>query len=84
MMYDVFRAAGTSEEDKQFEFALPVLGGASWEEVLQRMADKSFVVAGHALLTKWHVVDGFGKQRRGRITPFPQSSNFPLSTHPSG
>jgi hypothetical protein len=40
MMYDVFRAAGTAEEDRQFEFALPILGGKSWEEVVRQMAEQ--------------------------------------------
>lgn len=39
-MYDVFRAAGTAEEDKQFEFALPILGAASWNEILERMDER--------------------------------------------
>ncbi|HEY2253629.1 MAG TPA: DUF5722 domain-containing protein, partial [Planctomycetaceae bacterium] len=39
-MYDVFRAAGTAEEDKQFEFALPILGAASWNEILERVAER--------------------------------------------
>lgn len=38
LTYDVFRAAGTAQEDRQFELAPPVLGAASWEEILQRMA----------------------------------------------
>jgi hypothetical protein len=37
-MYDVFRAAGSAEEEQQFEFALPMLGAASWDEALDRMA----------------------------------------------
>jgi hypothetical protein len=36
-MYDVFRAAGTADEEQQFSFALPILGGASWQEVLERL-----------------------------------------------
>ena len=38
LMYDVFRAAGSAEEEKQFEFALPVLGTSNWAEILDRMA----------------------------------------------
>jgi hypothetical protein len=37
LIYDVFRAAGTAEEEKQFEFALPVFGASSWKEVLHQM-----------------------------------------------
>jgi hypothetical protein len=40
LMYDAFRAAGTREEDEQFSFALPVLGGETWQEVLQRLAEE--------------------------------------------
>lgn len=39
-MYDVFRAAGTADEDKQFEFALPILGAESWNEILERVAER--------------------------------------------
>lgn len=39
LMYDAFRAAGTDEEEKQFEFALPVLGASSWTEILHQMAN---------------------------------------------
>jgi len=39
LLYDVFRAAGTAEEDKQFEFALPILKGKNWMEVLQQLAE---------------------------------------------
>lgn len=38
LMYDVFQAAGTAVEDERFAFALPVVGGGTWEEVLRRMA----------------------------------------------
>jgi hypothetical protein len=34
MMYDVFRAAGTPDQEQAFEFALPVIGVASWDEAL--------------------------------------------------
>jgi hypothetical protein len=37
LIYDVFRAAGTEEEEKQFEFSLPVFGASSWQEVLHEM-----------------------------------------------
>lgn len=37
-MYEVFQAAGTAAEDEKFAFALPILGGGTWEEVLRKMA----------------------------------------------
>lgn len=39
-MYDVFRAAGMAEQDKAFEFALPVIGAKSWDEALRPLAGK--------------------------------------------
>ncbi|WP_088254354.1 DUF5722 domain-containing protein [Fimbriiglobus ruber] len=36
-MYDVFRAAGTAEQDKAFAFALPVLGAKTWADALERL-----------------------------------------------
>ena len=32
-IYEVFKAAGTSEEDAAFEFALPIVGFRSWNEL---------------------------------------------------
>lgn len=32
-IYEVFRAAGTPDEDRAFEFALPIIGLKSWEEL---------------------------------------------------
>ena len=37
LMYNVFQAAGTGAEDERFEFALPVVGGGTWAEVLRKM-----------------------------------------------
>jgi hypothetical protein len=39
-IYATFRAAGTADEDKECAFALPILGSATWPEVLQRMAEE--------------------------------------------
>jgi hypothetical protein len=36
-MYEVFRAAGTPEQEKAFGFALPIVGAKSWPEALQMM-----------------------------------------------
>ncbi|WP_459557607.1 DUF5722 domain-containing protein [Lacunimicrobium album] len=35
-MYDVFQAAGTSREAEEFQFALPIIGAASWEDALSK------------------------------------------------
>jgi hypothetical protein len=38
-MYDVFRSAGTAEEEVRFAFALQVVGGGeNWDDVLTKMA----------------------------------------------
>lgn len=37
LVYDVFRAAGTADQEQVFEFALPVLGASSWEEALAEL-----------------------------------------------
>ena len=37
-MYDVFRAAGTVEQEKAFEFALSVIGVKNWDEALEKLA----------------------------------------------
>lgn len=34
-MYDVFLAAGTANQDKVFEFALPVFGAKTWDEAIE-------------------------------------------------
>jgi hypothetical protein len=34
MMYEAFRAAGTPDQLRAFEFALPIIGAKSWEEAL--------------------------------------------------
>ena len=38
LMYEVFRAAGTTDQEKAFAFALSVIGAKSWDEALERMA----------------------------------------------
>lgn len=37
LIYEVFRAAGTAEQQQAFEFALPVVEAKTWEEALERM-----------------------------------------------
>ncbi len=39
MIYDVFKAAGTPDEDKAFAFALPVIGIKSWDETPEGPAE---------------------------------------------
>jgi hypothetical protein len=36
-IYEVFSAAGTAEQEKEFAFALPVLGAATWDEALANL-----------------------------------------------
>ncbi len=36
-MYEVFQAAGTSDENRAFAFALPIIGAANWNEALQNL-----------------------------------------------
>lgn len=42
MIHEVFRRADTTEWEKAFEFALPVVGIQSWEEVRPRPEDEVF------------------------------------------
>lgn len=36
-MYEVFQAAGTPDEQQVFEFALPIIGAANWDEALRSL-----------------------------------------------
>jgi hypothetical protein len=40
-IYDVFRAAGTADQEAAFAFALPIVGAATWDEALANLKDDS-------------------------------------------